>query len=270
MPELPEVETTLRGIEPHIVKQKVVQIVIRQPKLRWPIPSDLDTHIEGQKLLGLERRGKYILFQFKTGEMILHLGMSGRLSVVSSALAQKHDHVDIYFANKKCLRFTDPRRFGAILWHAKNTKAHALLAHLGPEPLSDAFDGDYLHRYAQGRKISIKALLMDNKAVVGVGNIYAAEALFLARIHPQTPAGSMDKTQYRRLAKAVKKILTQAIEKGGTTLRDFMDPKGKPGYFSLELKVYGRGGKACVRCGERLSSMKQGQRTTVWCANCQK
>src|SRR5579883_1077733 len=198
MPELPEVETTLRGIKPHIAKQKVLGVLIRQPRLRWPIPADLTAQLPGQILQRLWRRGKYLLFGFETGTMILHLGMSGRLHVHTQVTPpQKHDHVDIYFDNNKYLRLTDPRRFGAVLWTNEAVTQHPLLQAMGPEPLTAAFDEHYLWKQAQGKKLPVKSFIMDNKIVVGVGNIYAAEALFRARIRPQTPAGKLSLAQYR-------------------------------------------------------------------------
>jgi formamidopyrimidine-DNA glycosylase len=270
MPELPEVETTLRGIYPHIIGQKVSKIIVRHPTLRWPIPVDLDQQINGRILNRLTRRGKYLLFEFKTGTLILHLGMSGRLRVLTEPVPpQKHDHVDLCFKNKTYLRFTDPRRFGALLWTSDHPLSHPLLSSIGPEPFTDAFGGDYLFQQSRKKKASVKSLIMDSKIVAGVGNIYATEALFEARIRPQTAAGKLTVIQYQALAQAIKKILKKAIEKGGTTLKDFLKSDGGPGYFSIELKVYGRGGKPCARCKTPLIAMRTGQRSTVYCKKCQ-
>lgn len=270
MPELPEVETTMRGIKPHLVRQKVVDVVVRHPRLRWPIPTNLRAKMQGQILRRIRRRSKYLLFEFDHGTLILHLGMSGRLRILSSSVApQKHDHVDILFANGKYLRFTDPRRFGALLWTDHPPETHPLLSDIGTEPLTMAFNGDYLCEKARGKKIPVKSFLMDSKIVAGVGNIYATEALFYARIRPQSPAGKISEVQYQKLAAAVKSVLKKAISKGGTTLKDFTRSDGKPGYFYLELKAYGQGGKPCPRCKTIMKSVRIGQRSTVYCPICQ-
>lgn len=271
MPELPEVETTLRGIKPHLVGQKVINVTVRHPRLRWPIPSDIKNHLEGQTIRRLYRRGKYLLFEFKHGTMILHLGMSGRLCVLSKPTpAQKHDHVDIHFANHRYLRFTDPRRFGALLWTSEDPMTHPLLAIIGPEPLSKDFDGDYLYHQSRNRKVSVKSFVMNSAIVAGVGNIYATEALFQAGIHPHLSAGKISREKYQTLATAIKQILKKAIEKGGTTLKDFMKSDGTPGYFRIELKVYGHGGEPCPHCHTKLASTRLGQRSTVYCRKCQR
>lgn len=271
MPELPEVETTLRGIKPHINKQTVTDVIIRHPSLRWPIPADLSKKLKNQQLRKVYRRAKYILMEFDTGTLLLHLGMSGRVRILLEPTPpQKHDHVDICFGNDKCLRFTDPRRFGAILFTAEDPNQHSLLINIGPEPLTKSFDGDYLWKKAQGKKASVKSFIMDSRVVAGVGNIYATEALFTARIRPQMAAGKVSLDAYRKLARAIQKILENAIEKGGTTLKDFSKSDGSPGYFSIQLKVYGKGGKPCPRCGTTLKSARIGQRSTVYCPTCQK
>lgn len=271
MPELPEVETTLRGIEPHVLKQKITHVTVRQHGLRWPIPAHLANTLKNQTILRAERRAKYLLLETATGTLIVHLGMSGSLRILTHPQpAGKHDHLDIEFANHKTLRYTDPRRFGAVLWTTEDPMQHALLKDLGPEPLSKNFSGNYLWKRAQGRKIPVKSFLMDNKVVVGVGNIYAAESLFAAKINPKTPAENISAERYATLVEAVKTILRKAIKHGGTTLKDFVDSDGKPGYFSLQLKVYGREGLPCVVCGTKLKAIKQGQRTTVYCEKCQK
>lgn len=270
MPELPEVETTLQGIKPHVLGQTITHLDIRHPHLRWPIPPHLKKLLTGKTIRGLTRRGKYILIQFDHGTVLLHLGMSGRLRVLTEPLAaDKHDHVDIHFSNDCILRYTDPRRFGAILWTAENPLDHPLLAHIGPEPLTSDFNGQHLWTLARKRKAPVKAFIMDSRIVAGVGNIYATEALFQAGIRPQKAAGSISLEKYEKLALAIKKILKQAISKGGTTLKDFMKSDGQPGYFSIELQVYGRANKPCVQCHTTLKSTRTGQRSTVYCPQCQ-
>lgn len=271
MPELPEVETTLRGIKHHITGHHITDVIVRHPRLRWPIPGNLATTLKGRALKKISRRAKYLLFTFENGTLILHLGMSGRLRILSEDMpAQKHDHVDIIFDNKKYLRFTDPRRFGALLWTNEDPEQHPLLAKIGIEPLSSAFDGEYLFARAQNKKASVKTFIMDSNVVAGVGNIYATEALFAARIRPQLAAGNITLKQYTQLAAAIKDILKKAIEKGGTTLKDFMKSDGSPGYFSIELKAYGHSGKPCPRCRTTLKLVRIGQRSTVYCPKCQK
>lgn len=271
MPELPEVETTLRGIKPHLLQQTVASVVIRHPTLRWPIPANLEKLIKNHRVIDIVRRGKYLLFSFKTGSMILHLGMSGRLRVLAHPeKAAKHDHLDITFANKICLRFTDPRRFGAVLWTADEPHLHPLLANIGPEPLTPAFNKRYLATRTQNKSTAIKSFIMDGRIVAGVGNIYATEALFMAGIHPQTKADSVSPQALGKLVTAIKKILTQAIQQGGTTLKDFTQSDGKPGYFSIALKVYGKEGEGCPRCKTILQSCRIGQRSSVYCPTCQK
>lgn len=269
MPELPEVETTLRGIKPHILGQKVQQIIVRHPRLRWPIPMNLEQTLAGQILQRLHRRGKYLLLQFEAETLILHLGMSGHLCIFKAQEPpKKHDHLDIIFGNGYCLRLNDPRRFGAILL-SDNPKKHPLLSTLGPEPLTEKFNSAYLWQRAQNKKTPLKSFIMDSKIVVGVGNIYATEALFMARIFPKKPAGEVTRAQYQRLVTAIKTVLSKAINHGGTTLRNFLHGEGKPGYFSLELKVYGKDGKPCPRCQAPLECMTIAQRSTVYCPNCQ-
>jgi formamidopyrimidine-DNA glycosylase len=270
MPELPEVETTLNGIKPYITHQQVTNVIVREPQLRWPIPKALKTHLLHHSVQSLSRRGKYLLIQFDNGTLLLHLGMSGRLCVLSEKIApKKHDHIDICFANHYCLRFTDPRRFGAVLWTNKDPAMHALIKHMGPEPLTEAFHHDYLWERAHKRKISIKSYIMNGKTVAGVGNIYATEALFLAHIHPERPACSVSQAEFQQLTTIIKSILKKAIEKGGTTLKDFMKPSGSPGYFAIELNAYGREGKPCPRCKTTLKMARIGQRSTVYCPTCQ-
>lgn len=270
MPELPEVETTLRGIEPHISGQTITRLVVRNRQLRWPIPRQLEKIVAGQTLAKLYRRGKYLILRFEEGSMLLHLGMSGRLRILTEATPpQKHDHVDLHFSNGCILRFTDPRRFGALLWTEEPADEHALLAHLGPEPLTTDFNAEYLAKKARSRQIPIKSFIMDGKVVVGVGNIYATEALFAARIHPEQAAGKVPLAKLKALTTAIKTILKHAIQRGGTTLKDFTSSDGSPGYFSIKLKVYGKAGEPCPNCTTSLLGLRIAQRSTVYCAVCQ-
>lgn len=270
MPELPEVETTLRGIEPYLVNQKIRQLIVRNGSLRWPVPAQLPVLMAGQRIIALERRAKYLLLKLAHGTAILHLGMSGNLRIVeASTPVGKHDHVDLILQSGKILRFNDPRRFGCLLWHS-GPEPHSLLAALGPEPLTDAFDGDRLYRRSRGRKAPVKTFIMDNKIVVGVGNIYANEALFAARVRPGRAAGQISLARYERLAGEIKEVLTRAIAQGGTTLKDFVGGDGKPGYFKQQLKVYGRAGLGCVACQRPLTEVRLGQRSTVFCKHCQR
>lgn len=271
MPELPEVETALRGIKPYIVGEKVKDVILRFPRLRWPIPEQLPQLIVGHTLKSVVRRGKYLIFRFDHGALILHLGMSGNLRIVNHDVAvKKHDHVDITFSNGKSLRFNDPRRFGALLWAENDVHEHKLLSQLGPEPLTATFSSEYLWKQTRGRAASIKTCLMNGRIVAGIGNIYAAEALFLAGINPKKTANKLSKLDCQHLAEAIKAVLKKAIKKGGTTLRDFADAHGKPGYFKLELLVYGRQGQACPRCANKLKTIVIAQRSTVFCTKCQK
>lgn len=271
MPELPEVETSLRGITPYIEHQIVSKVTIRYPTLRWPIPAELPELIEQQTLNSLTRRAKYLLLHFNTGTLLIHLGMSGSLRVINKdSPIQKHDHFDLFFANSQGIRLTDPRRFGAVLWLGTNPYAHSLLADLGPEPLSDDFTGAYLYQISRNKKVSIKQFLMNQKIVTGVGNIYCTEALFDSGINPIRAAGNISLARYQALAKNIKTTLSSAIEKGGTSLRDFVGSDGKPGYFKQELNVYGRSEKPCINCQNTLITIKQANRTTVYCKYCQK
>lgn len=270
MPELPEVETTRRGLAPHLLGRTVVGLEVRQPRLRWPLPAELRETLPGQRILDVERRAKYLLVHTEPGSALLHLGMSGSLRVLpASTPAGAHDHVDWRLDSGHVLRFTDPRRFGSQLWQPRG-QTHPLLAGLGPEPLSDAFDGDLLWARSRGRKAAVKLLLMDQAVVVGVGNIYASEALFAAGIHPKRPAGSISRERYARLADEVKRILAYAIRRGGTTLRDFISPDGLPGYFEQELFAYGREGEPCRVCGTPIRAIVLGQRSTFFCPRCQR
>lgn len=271
MPELPEVETTRRGIQPHLEGQKISNVIIRNHKLRWPIPEDLASTLVMQTIHNIKRRAKYLLLQCDSGILIMHLGMSGHLQVVNeSDPVAKHSHIDIQLQNGLILRFTDPRRFGAVLWTSAPIEEHSLLNHLGPEPLSDDFSADYLYKITRNRRTTIKTFIMNGQHVVGVGNIYANEALFLAGIHPKTLAGKISKTKANNLVKVIKEVLAKAIEAGGTTLKDFKKSDGKPGYFAQQLHVYGREGEACTLCRTAIKHFKEAQRATYYCPKCQK
>ncbi|MBI5462783.1 MAG: bifunctional DNA-formamidopyrimidine glycosylase/DNA-(apurinic or apyrimidinic site) lyase [Gammaproteobacteria bacterium] len=271
MPELPEVETTRRGIEPHVLGRCVAGLAIRQRRLRWPIPRALDRALPGQIIRNVRRRAKYLLLDTDAGTAILHLGMSGSLRIVPSAApAGKHDHVDIQLDSGQSLRLTDPRRFGALLWTTAPVEQHELLVDLGPEPLSDNFDGAHLFAAARNRKLAVKQFIMDSHIVVGVGNIYASEALFMAGIHPTRPAGRVSRERYEALAKAIKQVLAASIRMGGTTLRNFVGGDGRPGYFKQTLRVYDRLGEPCRQCGAPIRGKRIGQRSSFYCVNCQR
>jgi formamidopyrimidine-DNA glycosylase len=270
MPELPEVETTLRGIYPHIHNQRITDVVVRERQLRWPIPHNLKQKLLKQTVIQLTRRGKYLLASVDTGTVIIHLGMSGSLRAITQPMpVQKHEHVDIVFSNNIILRYKDPRRFGAILWTMTDPNQHPLIKTLGIEPLKNHFSGRYLWQAAQGRRVPIKTFIMDNKIVTGIGNIYATETLFLAGIHPMLPANLVTLERLQELVRVIKRILHQAIKLGGTTLKDFVDSNGKPGYFANKLNVYGRAGLPCVQCRLPLRAMRICQRTTTYCESCQ-
>ncbi|XXF08945.1 bifunctional DNA-formamidopyrimidine glycosylase/DNA-(apurinic or apyrimidinic site) lyase [Pseudomonas sp. D1-3] len=270
MPELPEVETTRRGIAPHLIGQRVSRVIVRERRLRWPIPEDLDVRLSGQRIEAVERRAKYLLIKAETGTLISHLGMSGNLRLVEAGLpAAKHEHVDIELESGLSLRYTDPRRFGALLW-SELPLEHELLLRLGPEPLTELFDGERLYQLSRGKAVAVKPFIMDNAVVVGVGNIYATEALFAAGIDPRRAAGTVSRARYVRLAQEIKRVLAHAIERGGTTLRDFIGGDGQPGYFQQELFAYGRGGQFCKVCGSTLREVKLGQRASVYCPKCQR
>ncbi|MCC6917281.1 bifunctional DNA-formamidopyrimidine glycosylase/DNA-(apurinic or apyrimidinic site) lyase [Nitrosomonas sp.] len=270
MPELPEVEITCRGISAHLAGRVITQVSIRNPVLRWPVPPGLTTLLPGQQIRMVTRRAKYLLLTCNQGTLILHLGMSGSLRVLpASTPPQRHEHFDLQMDNGTMLRFRDPRRFGAILWWEGNVQEHPLLQKLGSEPLSDAFSGQFLHEKTRGRSVSIKEALMNQHIVVGVGNIYANEALFHAGISPLVAAGSLNMAHCERLADAVRATLQRAIEAGGSSLRDFTDCEGSPGYFQQQYWVYGRAGQPCRQCGGLVSKTRQGQRSTFFCAQCQ-
>jgi formamidopyrimidine-DNA glycosylase len=271
MPELPEVETTRRGIAPHLLGRRVPRAVIRQPRLRWPIPAGLPGLLKGRKIIDVARRGKYLLLAFRHGHLLIHLGMSGSLRILDAASPPgKHDHFDLCLDNGQCLRLRDPRRFGAVLWTAEPPARHPLLAPLGPEPLADGFDGGYLHRRGMSRRGAIKNLIMDSRVVVGVGNIYASESLFRAGIHPARASNRVSAARYESLAQAIREVLSEAIAQGGTTLRDFQQEDGRPGYFAQRLQVYGRAQAPCPRCGAAIRQRLIGQRSSFFCGHCQR
>ena len=271
MPELPEVETTLRGIAPHLLQRRVTDVVIRTPKLRWPIPKNLPKLLRGQVVRGLQRRAKYLLIAFDHGTLILHLGMSGSLRIQpTGTTVEKHDHFDLVLDDGKLLRLRDPRRFGSVLWHEGDAGEHALLAALGPEPLGADFDGKYLHRVTRSRSAAIKLAIMDSHLVVGVGNIYANEALFRAGIRPQLTANKLSLPRCHDLVQHIKEVLQAAIKQGGSTLRDFVHSDGSSGYFQQNYFVYGRSGEPCRVCGTTIKLLRQGQRSTFFCPVCQR
>lgn len=271
MPELPEVETTRRGVEPLVKNKQVSYVTIRNGSLRWPVPDFLPEVLPGQAVVGVSRRSKYLLFQFEKGTLIVHLGMTGHLRLVQAgAERRKHDHVELCFDDGSCLCYNDSRRFGAIFWTGEDPLQHERLRELGPEPLSDEFTSEYLFQKSCNRSVAIKAFLMNASVVVGVGNIYANEALFRAGISPRCEAGRVSRPRTQKLVAAVREILTEAIAAGGTTIRDFADTEGKPGYFKQELRVYGREGQPCVSCHEPIRQIRLGQRSTYFCPKCQK
>ena len=270
MPELPEVETTRRGIAPHVEGHFVTRVILRRANLRWPIPDEISHVFAGQRIQQVARRAKYLLLHTQPGAALIHLGMSGSLRVLDGSMpVRAHDHVDIELDDGRLLRFNDPRRFGCLLWQPAGT-VHELLQALGPEPLDDDFDGDYLFARSRGRTAPVKALLMDQRIVVGVGNIYVAEALFAAGVRPQRMAGKITRKEAHALVAAIRRILAHAIDRGGTTLRDFLKPDGEPGYFEQELFVYGREGEACKRCATPVSVRRDAQRSSFFCRVCQR
>jgi len=271
MPELPEVETTRSGIAPHIINQPVRSVIIRQSQLRWPVPRKLKRELPGHCFDEVTRRGKYLLLRSHVGTVLVHLGMSGSLRILpSDSPVRKHDHIDLAFESGKILRFTDPRRFGCMLWIKSDPMAHPLLRELGPEPLTTEFDGDYLKSRSRHKKQAVKNFIMDSKVVVGVGNIYANEALFASGIRPGKAAGGITLDQFQLLAQKIKSVLQNAIKVGGTTLRDFTDSEGQPGYFGQSLMVYGRNKEACRICGNIIKLSRLGQRSTFYCPHCQR
>ena len=269
MPELPEVEITRRGVIPHVVGKTVSAVFIHESRLRWPVSPDLAQMLTGQTITSLDRRGKYLLFETEVGRVMIHLGMSGSLRIApSGSERRKHDHVEFVIDDDLALRFHDPRRFGSIFW-LQGSAGHELIDTLGPEPLTTEFSGNYLFNLSRGRRTPIKNFIMNSKVVVGVGNIYANEALFMSGIRPSRLAGSISKERFFRLVESVKAVLKRAIESGGTSLRDFVREDGSPGYFKSELLVYGRAGEPCFTCGRQLTEFRLGNRSTVFCSRCQ-
>ena len=269
MPELPEVEVCRLGITPHIAMQTVTRVVVRNAKLRWPIPDEVHGIVD-QVLEKIERRSKYLLLRFSSGTLLLHLGMSGSVRILEQDTpAIKHDHFEVTFDNGKMLRLNDPRRFGAVLWFPEHHDLQGLLTKLGPEPLTDDFDHGHLFSKANNRKVPVKTFLMDNHVVVGVGNIYANESLFIASIHPAALVNSISEAKFNELTDIIKQVLAAAIEQGGTTLKDFTQADGKPGYFAQKLFVYGRSGEKCDGCQSVLEEIRQSNRSSVFCPQCQ-
>jgi formamidopyrimidine-DNA glycosylase len=269
MPELPEVETTCRGISPHLLHKTIDSVILRRFKLRWDIEKNLSSILQGQRVKQIYRRAKYILIEFETGTLIIHLGMSGSLRWLNSTIQpEKHDHVDFVF-DENCLRYRDPRRFGAILWTESPVLKHRLLATLGVEPLSDDFTAEYLYQQSRHRKVPVKTFIMDSHTLVGVGNIYACESLFKSAIDPRRLANKISLKRYRVLVDEIKKVLEKAIQQGGTTLKDFSSSDGKLGYFQQSLAVYGRIGLPCIQCQNSIKKIKQAQRSTFYCSQCQ-
>jgi formamidopyrimidine-DNA glycosylase len=269
MPELPEVETTARGIAPFLIGQRFNSVRVNQPSLRWPIPADFSQRLLDETCISVLRRAKYLLIETERTQVLSHLGMSGSFRLVDPNTPLKtHDHVQIGVGDLE-LRYHDPRRFGCLLW-ADSDRAKQLIDHLGPEPLSDTFDGEWLYEQSRRRSIAVKSFIMTNAVVVGVGNIYASESLFLSGIHPARASNRISKDRYRVLAEEIKKVLAQAIESGGTTLRDFVNSRGEPGYFQQVLSVYGRDGERCTQCDELIQSRVIGGRNSYFCVHCQR
>ncbi len=270
MPELPEVETTRRGLEPYLAGGTVLRLMIHDHRLRWPVEAQLPQTLAGQRVEAVERRAKYLLLRLTRGTVLWHLGMSGSLRVVPSDLPpDPHDHIDLVLTSGKTVRFNDPRRFGSLLYVTGDPQLHPLLANLAPEPFDAAFDSEYLWRISRRRKVSIKQLIMNGQLVTGVGNIYASEALFQAGIRPRRQAKSLKRDEAKRLVAAIRKVLRQAIRVGGTTLRDYVSPDGNPGYFRQKLFVYERAAEPCRQCGTLIRAITQGQRSTYYCPSCQ-
>lgn len=269
MPELPEVETTLRGLAPHTEGHRIISVTVRHPRLRWPISAQVSTTPCGQVIQQLQRRAKYLIFRCDQGSLIVHLGMSGSLRIVpQDTQVNPHEHIDIVLDNHTILRYRDPRRFGAVLWTDEDPLLHPLLKHLGIEPLDDGLTGASLYALSR-RRIAVKLLLMDSHRIVGIGNIYANEALFQAGIHPTLPAEQLSQAQCLHLAEAIRETLTRAIAAGGSSLRDFVGSHGQPGYFQQQYAVYGRTHQPCLHCGQLIQQFKQMQRSSFFCPLCQ-
>ena len=270
MPELPEVETSRRGIAPYLVGETIESLDVRERRLRWPVSRDVDTHLAGASITSVARRAKYLLLNTTRGTAIIHLGMSGSVYIVDRGTpAGVHEHFDLNLASGRALRYRDPRRFGSLHW-TEDAARHWLLRQLGPEPLGPDFSGEYLWAKSRGRRIAVKPFIMNAAVVVGVGNIYASEALFIAGIHPRRAAGRISLQRYEKLAEAVRSVLEKAIAAGGTTLRDFYGGDGEAGYFRHELTVYDRADKPCLRCGTPITSIVLGQRASYYCKRCQR
>jgi formamidopyrimidine-DNA glycosylase len=270
MPELPEVEVCRQGIEPHVLNQNVSDVIVRNAKMRWPITPSIGD-ICGEKIISVNRRAKYLLLETSKGTLMLHLGMSGTIRAIDKDTAVvKHDHFDLVLESGLALRLNDPRRFGSVLWITEDINEHSLIKKLGPEPLLSDFSGDYLYKKSRNKMVAIKTFLMNNHIVVGVGNIYANEALFQAKIIPTIAAGQVSRKRFEYLTGIIKKVLSEAISQGGTTLKDFTQVDGKPGYFAQSLQVYGRSGQPCFICKTNLKEIKQAGRATVFCPQCQK
>jgi formamidopyrimidine-DNA glycosylase len=269
LPELPEVETTLQGIAPALRGRTICEVRVRNMALRWPVTDEVQLAC-GQRVTHIHRRAKYLLIELETGGLMIHLGMSGSIRICDeNDEPLKHDHVDIVLDSGRCLRFNDPRRFGLVCWWKPPLDQHPLLRHLGPEPLQDDFSGAWLYQKSRGRRAAVKNFIMDGKVVVGVGNIYASESLFMAGIHPARAAGRISAVRYQALVEAIRDVLERAIRQGGTTLRDFVGSDGTPGYFAQELLVYDREGKPCFQCGAAIRKKVIGQRSSFYCARCQ-
>jgi formamidopyrimidine-DNA glycosylase len=270
MPELPEVETTRRGIHPALVGRRIADVIVREPRLRWRVIPDLTARVQGQRVLDVRRRAKYLLIDLERGSLIIHLGMSGNLRILPKTTPLlTHDHIDLILDSGECLRFNDPRRFGSLHWTEENPLTHPLLQNLAPEPLGEEFNGEYLAQAARRRDVAIKQLLMNSQVVVGVGNIYASESLFRAGIRPTRAAGKIPRARLAQLTEAIKVVLSDAIRAGGTTLRDYVNASGTPGYFRQELFVYERAGEPCRICRAPIKQIAQGQRSTYYCPKCQ-
>lgn len=276
MPELPEVETTRRGLAPLVEQQRILRAVVRHRGLRQPVPHGLERRLAGSRVHALSRRGKYLLFSCEAanqerGTLLVHLGMSGRLWLVDTKIPpEKHDHFDLVINNGRVIRLRDPRRFGMVLWLQGDPLAHPLLNRIGPEPLTADFDGAVLHRATRSRSAAIKLVIMDGHVVAGVGNIYANEALFRAGIDPRTPAKRVSRARCDVLAREIRAVLGEAIDAGGSSLRDYVGSDGMAGHFQNRFFVYGRGGEPCMRCGTAIRELRQGQRATCHCPHCQR